>query len=354
MFNRNMKNKVNRTLAVKKNALKSLFIVMGCLVASTTVFAAAPAVTITAKTSAIGDWNKTYNAGTPNEIKISVVGADMAEKKPCGTSTKENTLSISSSDSHYLTFELAQGSTATIDSILFRSSGNSSGTSDWFSPLFLCTETTFNTDNVAGVKDIHFTGYDQSCTDQMAKLTADTKSCRLYRRAKYTPGTPGKVGSGSNYGSGQTMNITYIEIYLSGGTPVKSSDATLSALVYGSDQTSVPNFSPNTLNYEVELPANYVGGAPSVQPTTTHSAATITSITQATTIPGTAGYVFSTSGGRFPAGLHPLRGWSLRRRVVWTSESMPGVTGAENTPSGQARPVKQPLWFGLLKQKFPE
>lgn len=297
MFNRNMKNKVNRTLAVKKNALKSLFIVMGCLVASTTVFAAAPAVTITAKTSAIGDWNKTYNAGTPNEIKISVVGADMAEKKPCGTSTKENTLSISSSDSHYLTFELAQGSTATIDSILFRSSGNSSGTSDWFSPLFLCTETTFNTDNVAGVKDIHFTGYDQSCTDQMAKLTADTKSCRLYRRAKYTPGTPGKVGSGSNYGSGQTMNITYIEIYLSGGTPVKSSDATLSALVYGSDQTSVPNFSPNTLNYEVELPANYVGGAPSVQPTTTHSAATITSITQATTIPGTATIVVTAEDG---------------------------------------------------------
>ena len=40
-----MKNKVNRTLAVKKNALKSLFIVMGCLVASsvwaeTTLFSA--------------------------------------------------------------------------------------------------------------------------------------------------------------------------------------------------------------------------------------------------------------------------------------------------------------------------
>ena len=291
-----MKNKVNRTLAVKKNALKSLFIVMGCLVASTTVFAAAPAVTITAKTSVIGDWNKTYNAGTPNEIKISVEGAGMAEKKPCGTTTKENTLSLSSSDSHYLTFELAQGSTATIDSILFISSGNSSGSSDWFSPLFECEETSFNTENVSGVVDVHFTGYDKSCEEQMAKLKSGTKSCRLYRRAKYTPGTPGKVGSGSNYGSGQTMNITYIEIYLSGGTPAKSSDATLSALVYGSNQTSVPNFSPNTLNYDVELPADYVGSAPSVQPTTTHTAAT-TNITQATTLPGTATIVVTAEDG---------------------------------------------------------
>ena len=86
--------------------------------------------------------------------------------------------------------------------------------------MFSCDETTFNTNKITGVVDVHFTGYDQACTDKMAKLTNGTKSCRMYRRVKYTPGTPGSIGSGSNYGSGQTTNITYIEVYLSGGAPV--------------------------------------------------------------------------------------------------------------------------------------
>ena len=206
---------------MKNVVKKSIFFLCICLLTSNFVNAVEPAVTITASISTIDDWSKTYNAGTANEIKLGVGGgAAMANKKPCGVSTNQSVLSLSSSDSHYLSFELPSGSNATIDSILFRLSGNSSGTSDWFSPLFSCDETTFNTNKITGVVDVHFTGYNQACTDQMAKLANGTKSCRMYRRAKYTPGTPGSIGSGSNYGSGQTTNIAYIEVYLSGGAPV--------------------------------------------------------------------------------------------------------------------------------------
>ncbi len=206
---------------MKNVVKKGIFFLCICLFTSNFVNAVEPAVTITASTSTIDDWSKTYNAGTANEIKLEVGGgAAMANKKPCGVSTNQSVLSLSSSDSHYLSFELPSGSNATIDSILFRLSGNSSGTSDWFSPLFSCDETTFNTNKITGVVDVHFTGYDQACTDKMAKLTNGTKSCRMYRRVKYTPGTPGSIGSGSNYGSGQTTNIAYIEVYLSGGAPV--------------------------------------------------------------------------------------------------------------------------------------
>ena len=76
-------------------------------------------------------------------------------------------------------------------------------------------------------------------------------------------------------------------ITLTLGSTGPSTDATLKSIVYGSDQTPVPNFSSDKLDYEVELPANYVGGAPSVQATANDAAADV-KITQATTLPGTA------------------------------------------------------------------
>ena len=65
-----------------------------------------------------------------------------------------------------------------------------------------------------------------------------------------------------------------------------SNDAKLSALTYDGG-TSVPNFSPSQEHYDVELPANYVG-VPSIQGTPNHANATISDLTQATSIPGTA------------------------------------------------------------------
>ena len=76
-------------------------------------------------------------------------------------------------------------------------------------------------------------------------------------------------------------------ITLTLGSTGPSTDATLKSIVYGGDLTPVPNFSSDKLDYEVELPANYVGGAPSVQATANDAAADV-KITQATTLPGTA------------------------------------------------------------------
>ena len=238
---------------------KSLFIVMGCLMASV-VWGAEPALTITAASSTNDDWNKTYNSNTPLEVIVSTSGAALAEKKPCGTNTKQNVMSISS-NAHYLALSLPANSTAQIDSVLFRSSGNNTGTSDWISPLFYCPEPSFNTENVIGVCDVHLTGYNQPCEDFMAKLPAGVQSCRLYRKTKYTEGTPGKIGSGSDYGSGQTTNITYIEVYVSngGGEEQKSNIATLNKISYTLNEQ---NYSlgglPDKLDHEVTVPAGTV------------------------------------------------------------------------------------------------
>ena len=72
-----------------------------------------------------------------------------------------------------------------------------------------------------------------------------------------------------------------------------STDATLSALTYGG--TSVPNFSAEKLDYEVELPADYIG-VPSVVATATDGAANV-NITQATNIPGKATIVVTAEDG---------------------------------------------------------
>lgn len=85
--------------------------------------------------------------------------------------------------------------------------------------------------------------------------------------------------------------------FTAAGPPPASSDATLSSLVYGTDQTLVPNFSPEVEHYDVELPANYVGSAPSIQGTPTDANATITDVTQATSIPGTASITVTAEDG---------------------------------------------------------
>ena len=98
------------------------------------------------------------------------------------------------------------------------------------------------------------------------------------------------------YLSGHTSDGDFLsEIVITGAGP--SNDATLSALVYGSDQTSVPNFSSSQTSYEVELPATYVGSAPSIQGTPHDTNAHITDVTQATGIPGTASITVTAEDG---------------------------------------------------------
>lgn len=81
--------------------------------------------------------------------------------------------------------------------------------------------------------------------------------------------------------------IGEVRFYKKAGPVGPSTDATLKSIVYGTAQTPVPGFAADKLSYEVELPADYVGSAPSVQATANDTKATI-SYTQATTLPGTA------------------------------------------------------------------
>ena len=107
-----------------------------------------------------------------------------------------------------------------------------------------------------------------------------TSSAKTYLHLK-TNGTEMKLKS---------FTITLTSGSYSGSTPPepeKSHDATLKSLTYGSDNTSVPGFKADQLNYEVELPVNYVGGAPSVQAEKNDAKADV-DVTQATTLPGTA------------------------------------------------------------------
>lgn len=96
--------------------------------------------------------------------------------------------------------------------------------------------------------------------------------------------------------SGKYAAIDNLAVTYQAGPPPASTDATLSSIVYGTEQTPVPNFSADQLSYEVELPADYVGGAPSVQVTTSDANAT-TNITQATTLPGVATIVVTAEDG---------------------------------------------------------
>lgn len=96
--------------------------------------------------------------------------------------------------------------------------------------------------------------------------------------------------------SGKYAAIDNLAVTYQAGPPPASTDATLSSIVYGAEQTPVSGFAADQLSYEVELPADYVGGAPSVQVTTSDANAT-TNITQATTLPGTATIVVTAEDG---------------------------------------------------------
>jgi hypothetical protein len=166
----------------------------------------------------IEDWNSTYNAGQVNELSISVTGGAIASKKPCNASANENTLSLSSSDSHWFEIKVPSTSSATINKIVLNMSGNSSGTTEHWDPVFYCPETPFNTSNVLGYKEAKFYLYSVVCSDIIVEFPENIKSIRMYRRAKYTPGTPGVVGTGDNFGTGQTTNIRSIAVFLNYAT----------------------------------------------------------------------------------------------------------------------------------------
>ena len=184
--------------------------------------------------STASDWSKSY---TNVVLTTYLNGGELkfASKKACGASSNVSTISLSGSDSYYFDISLTSSaaSTYTLEKVVLRVAGNSSGTTTYTAPLFYSTSSTFNVNNVAGVIDIAYTGYDNSCDDNEYIFPNGTKSCRLYRRAKYTQPNgeePGKVGTGSNYScSNQTLHITYLEVYLKSSVPATTYTVTYDA-----------------------------------------------------------------------------------------------------------------------------
>jgi uncharacterized cupin superfamily protein len=205
----------------------------------------------------IEDWNSTYNAGQANELSISVTGGAIASKKPCNASANENTLSLSSSDSHWFEIKVPSTSSATINKIVLNMSGNSSGTTEHWDPVFYCPETPFNTSNVLGYKEAKFYLYSVVCSDIIVEFPENIKSIRMYRRAKYTPGTPGVVGTGENLGTGQTTNIRSIAVFLNQSctSPGTKTVTGATTICNGSSTNITVESSQSGVTYDL-----YVGG----------------------------------------------------------------------------------------------
>ena len=194
--------------------MKSIFTFSVAIMASIALMAQTPTIALTAKSSVQSDWNKKYD-----NVTINVVGAALAEKKPCGVTVKENAMSISSSDSHWIEISCEDG----LSRVVIAGSGNSTGTTDWVAPLCVCSSAPFDS-TIFDIIAIHYTGYDKDCQENDISLPAGTKSVRLYRRMKVNSDKT-QVGSGSNWtptsGTGnQTFNITYLAVYAGASAPV--------------------------------------------------------------------------------------------------------------------------------------
>ena len=99
----------------------------------------------------------------------------------------------------------------------------------------------------------------------------------------WTPNTAQNFANGAvNYTFKSTTNETTVYAVTITEAPAVSTDATLSSLKYGS--TSVPNFSANTLTYNIELTAG-TKTPPTISATANESHATV-AITQASSVPG--------------------------------------------------------------------
>ena len=99
----------------------------------------------------------------------------------------------------------------------------------------------------------------------------------------WTPNTAQNFANGAvNYTFKSATNETTVYAVTITEAPAVSTDATLSSLKYGS--TSVPNFSANTLTYNIELTAG-TKTPPTISATANESHATV-NITQAASVPG--------------------------------------------------------------------
>ncbi len=227
--------------------MKKIFTLAAAVLASFSLWAQAPAVSLTAASSKIEDWNATYN-----NVTISVQGAGLASKKPCGASANENAMSLSSSDSQWIEISCPDG----LSRIVVTGSGNSSGATDWAAPLCACAAAPFDS-TVISIIEVHYTGYDKECAENDITLPEGTKSVRLYRRMKVNSEKTA-VGSGSNWApesatGNQTFNITYLEAYA--GAAVPSTDPVKTVTLSGPEACYVGKVASYAVTTDVKANA---------------------------------------------------------------------------------------------------
>ena len=139
-------------------------------------------------------------------------------------------------------------------------------------------------DNIKGTATID--QVNKTITGQVtngSSLTAIAPTFSGDNVASWTPNTAQNFSNGAvNYTFKSSTNETTVYAVTITEAPAVSTDATLSGLTYGGK--SVPNFSPNTLTYNIELTAG-IKTPPTIAATPTNRSATV-QVTQATSVPG--------------------------------------------------------------------
>ena len=175
-------------LKIRKKSLFNLFTILfflsvSCAVQAQFSYDISMADVSIGAPSTDADWNKTYNEGSASAVKFTPTGASVSERNSCNNKAngKQNVLTFSSSDSHWLDIEIPSGSNSTILAIMFNVVGNSSGS--WTEYLWYSTSSPFDA-NKAYRFEYTLPGYDKACVDQKFQFPDDVKSVRMYRRVK--------------------------------------------------------------------------------------------------------------------------------------------------------------------------
>jgi hypothetical protein len=175
--------------------------------------------------SSDADWNKTYNEGSPSAVTFKPTGAEIQSKNTCNKNEngKQNTLTLSSSDSHWLDISVPATSTAEITHVMFRAVANNSSGS-WTENVWSSTSSSFDA-SAAYKTEFTLTGYNNPCSYSQIELPAGIKSIRLYRRVKTSDNGDGTYslacdGCKENTGSGQTYALFEFYVWLKKGPQI--------------------------------------------------------------------------------------------------------------------------------------
>jgi len=201
-----------------------------------------------------------------------------------GGANKAQTSKYMSFNKSEVYIEVPSGSAGSISMVVYSSSD-----SRWFQ-LFINGTSGHETQRLWSKAGDGTDGKKGPQTFTFTSTDITTSSAKTYLHLK-TNGTEMKLKS---------FTITLTSGSYSGSTPPepeKSHDATLKSLTYGSDQTSVPDFSADKFSYSVILPSGYVGGAPSIQAAVNDEGKADVDVEQTTTLPGTAKAVVTAEDG---------------------------------------------------------